>query len=66
MRRLMTYTTFFVTRHPLEQLVSAQVNKFTGFGREFTAIVKEIALQYIKPTFTFHNYILTNTGTAPG
>ena len=29
MKRLLTYTTFFVTRNPYERLVSAYTSKFT-------------------------------------
>jgi len=41
LRRLMTYTTFFVARHPFERLVSAYFNKFVGgvlleLGRSIT------------------------------
>ena len=30
MKRLLTYTTFFVTRNPYERLVSAYTSKFTN------------------------------------
>jgi len=44
MRRLLTYTTFFITRHPFERLVSAFFDKFAGDVRELARVGKRIAV----------------------
>ena len=41
-KKLLTYTTFFITRHPFERLISAYQSKFSG---EYASQGKEIALR---------------------
>ena len=48
-RRLLEYTTFFVTRHPFERLVSAYSSKFSdryGITNYRKNIGKDIAIEY--------------------
>ena len=52
MKRLMTYTTFFISRNPFHRLVSAHNNKFISGGELFkknigTKIAKERAKFYL-------------------
>ena len=63
MRRLLRYTTFFITRQPFERLVSAHSSKFTNRTeiRLFRKRMgKQIALEQAKGYIPNINYVINS------
>ena len=60
MKRLASYTTYFVTRHPFERLVSAHSSKFTNRSiknRYREGIGKRVAINYADKFINGLNYV---------
>ena len=74
MKRLLTYTTFFITRNPFQRLVSAHKSKFEDPGGSLRKVLGiPIAFQqaeeylpdgmtYIKTRYKFYAFLIAKAG----